>query len=165
MEPYCFQGYWCIAGKMTGYCVFECKKKIPPPPKGVAVGILGGQKNKKSGKCHELSRKEKKIWPTPPRLGVKISKVREISWTAEKIDKYFFTPPGGNFRGSKKQVREMSWTAEKSHKKMSSSRNLIQAIYITLPFTLRDWKITHTMYTTTIFHNHFYFITTSPCNG
>ena len=49
---------------------------------------------------------QKKIWPTPPRgvggLGVKISKVREISWTAEKIDKYFFTPPpGGNFRGQK----------------------------------------------------------------
>ena len=66
---------------MTGYCVFECKqiglkrdlrcintcksgdgsylKKLTSPPKGggVEVGILGGQKINKSGKCHELPRK------------------------------------------------------------------------------------------------------------
>ena len=29
-------------------------------PRGVEVGILGGSKNQKSGKCHELSRKSKK---------------------------------------------------------------------------------------------------------
>ena len=46
-------------------------------------------------------------------LGVNISKVREISWTAEKIDKKNVTP-SGNFRGvNKSKVRETSWTAEK----------------------------------------------------
>ena len=30
------------------------RKFTPPPPKGVAVGILGGQKSRK---CHELPRK------------------------------------------------------------------------------------------------------------
>ena len=30
------------------------KRKFTPPPKGVAVGILGGQKSRK---CHELPRK------------------------------------------------------------------------------------------------------------
>ena len=62
--------------------------------------------------------------PTPGvgGLGVKISKVREISWTAEKIDKYFFYPPRWEFLGVKKtKVREMSWTAEKSHKKIPVS--------------------------------------------
>ena len=28
MEPYCFLGYWCLAGKSTGYCAFECKKGL-----------------------------------------------------------------------------------------------------------------------------------------
>ena len=43
--------------------------------------------------------------PTPGGggLGVKIStKVREISWTAEKIDKYFFTPPPVGILGGQK---------------------------------------------------------------
>ena len=25
MEPYCFLGYSCIAGKITGFCTLECK--------------------------------------------------------------------------------------------------------------------------------------------
>ena len=39
-------------------------------------------------------------------LGVNISKVREMSWTAEKIDNLFLPTPhqrSGNFRGSKNQ--------------------------------------------------------------
>ena len=70
------------------------KKKLIPHPRGVKVGILGGSKNQKSGKCHELSRKSIILLPPPHPggsrgggLGVKISKVREISRTAEKIDK------------------------------------------------------------------------------
>ena len=54
------------------------------------MGVLGGSKNQqKSGKCHELSRKSIIFVLThvPGVLGVKISKVREISRTAEKIDK------------------------------------------------------------------------------
>ena len=41
--------------------------KFDPPPKGggVEVGIFGGQKNQKSGKCHELSRKKMWTHPTP----------------------------------------------------------------------------------------------------
>ena len=35
MEPYCFLGYWCIAAKMTGYCVFECQQ----------IGIIVGNFN------------------------------------------------------------------------------------------------------------------------
>ena len=52
------------------------------------MGVLGGSKNQKSGKCHELSRKSIIFVLThvPGVLGVKISKVREISRTAEKID-------------------------------------------------------------------------------
>ena len=45
------------------------KKKLPPPhPRGVEVGILGGSKNQKSGKCHELSRKSR-IFFYPPHPG------------------------------------------------------------------------------------------------
>ena len=53
------------------------------------MGVLGGSKNQKSGKCHELSRKSIIFVLThvPGVLGVNISKVREISRTAEKIDK------------------------------------------------------------------------------
>ena len=52
------------------------------------MGVLGGSKNQKSGKCHELSRKSIifVLTQVPGVLGVKISKVREISRTAEKID-------------------------------------------------------------------------------
>ena len=32
-------------------------KKLTPHPRGFEVGILGGSKNQKSGKCNELSRK------------------------------------------------------------------------------------------------------------
>ena len=63
--------------------------------------ILGGSKNQKSGKCHELSRKSI-IFLDPPHpggpgvgggaLGVNISKVREISRTAEKINNKIVTP-------------------------------------------------------------------------
>ena len=37
----------------------------------------------------------------PPRVGVNISKVREISWTAEKIDNIFLPPPVGILGGQK----------------------------------------------------------------
>ena len=67
MEPYCFQGYWCIAGKMTGYCVFECKQNPPPPTKGGRSGNFRGSTK---------------------------SKVREMSWTVQK--KTIYPPhPGG----------------------------------------------------------------------
>ena len=55
------------SGKFHELSRKSIKKIPPPPPKGVAVGILVGQKNQKSGKCHELARKViKKINPTPP---------------------------------------------------------------------------------------------------
>ena len=146
MEPYCFQGYWWIAGKMTRHCDFECKnrsdhdqiwhawadrsgngsylKKIDPQPQGGQSWNFRGSNNQKSGKCHELSRKAIKMSLTHPTpgdsgglrgggLGVNISKVREISWTAEKIDNFFYPHPpsntptkggrSGNCRGSKNQ--------------------------------------------------------------
>ena len=61
----------------------------------ITTGILA--------QCHELPRKSIKIIPPHPLrgwsfLGVKNSKVREISWTAEKIDT-FFNPPVWSFRG------------------------------------------------------------------
>ena len=58
------------------------------------MGVLGGSKNQKSGKCHELSRKSIIFVLThvPGVLGVNISKVREISRTAEKIDKKKLLP-------------------------------------------------------------------------
>ena len=43
------------AGKMV--CV-SVKYRQTWHPRGVEVGILGGQKNQKSGKCHELSIKK-----------------------------------------------------------------------------------------------------------
>ena len=54
------------------------------------MGVLGGSKNQKSGKCHELSINQSIIFVlthVPGVLGVNISKVRKISRTAEKIDK------------------------------------------------------------------------------
>ena len=60
----------------------------PPPPKGVAMGILGGQKNQKSEKCHELPRKvitKNYPHPTPPGVGsfmgknVKCQRFHELS--------------------------------------------------------------------------------------
>ena len=83
------------------------------------MGVLGGSKNQKSGKCHELSRKSIIFVLThvPGVLGVKISKVREISRTAEKIDKKNYcrkkknvttTPPhptaGGGVKGENFKV-------------------------------------------------------------
>ena len=42
-------------------------KKLTPHRRGVEVGILGGSKNQKSGKCHEMSRKSiKQIDPAHP---------------------------------------------------------------------------------------------------
>ena len=100
------------------------------------MGVLGGSKNQKSGKCHELSRKSIIFVLThvPGVLGVKISKVREISRTAEKIDKKNYcrkkkknvttTPPhptgmgwgkGENFKVTKHQLlksisgMQLSW--------------------------------------------------------
>ena len=73
-------------------------KKMDLQPKGVEVGILGGQKINKSGKCHELSRKltHPTLGGVSGGVGVDIAKVREISRTAEKIYKKTFTlPPRG----------------------------------------------------------------------
>ena len=82
--------------KVTSFLSTDCELSINPcsknvynlGPRGVEVGVLGGSKNQKSGKCHELSRKSIIFVLThvPGVLGVKISKVREISRTAEKID-------------------------------------------------------------------------------
>ena len=89
-------------------------KKIypPPPPKGVAVGILGGQKIKSPG--HELSRKSIQFGLNP---GGGCSKGRGGGWGSkfQKFGKFhelfrksitiFLTKGGrsGNFRGSKNQ--------------------------------------------------------------
>ena len=69
----------------------------PPDPKGGARGAFRGSKIQKSGKCHELPRKSiilKKKNPTPggPNgdfRGLAIQKVREMSWTAQKINNLF----------------------------------------------------------------------------
>ena len=61
------------------------------------MGILGGSKNQKSGKCHNCPEK-KLTHPGGSRcwggggVGVNVSKVREISRTAEKIDTKNVTP-------------------------------------------------------------------------
>ena len=69
---------------MTGYVSLNAKKKIPPPTKGgVAVGILGGQKNQKSGKCHELSRK--KLFLTHPTLGGGGVGGKNLHYVTEKL--------------------------------------------------------------------------------
>ena len=47
-------------------CRENRSKNLPPPPKGVAVGILGGLK---TGKCHELSRKSIQIFVYPSHPG------------------------------------------------------------------------------------------------
>ena len=116
-------------------CTNPCKsgdgsylKKLTSPPKGggVEVGILGGQKNQKSGKCHELTRKSIKFVFTHPTPGMgsrgggwgskfqKSGKFHELS--RKSIKKTTPPPPKGgvnffidfldsswNFRGSKKQ--------------------------------------------------------------
>ena len=69
----------------------------PPDPKGGARGAFRGSKIQKSGKCHELPRKsiiKKKNHPTPGGpsgdfRGLAIKKVREMSWTAQKINNLF----------------------------------------------------------------------------
>ena len=78
--------------RSPGWSVLRCCHGITQGqnlgPRGVEVGVLGGSKNQKSGKCHELSRKSIFVLThVPGVLGVNISKVREISRTAEKIDK------------------------------------------------------------------------------
>ena len=82
-----------------------------PTPGGFRGGGGGwGLKFQKSGKFHELSRKsiKKKIYPPPPKgvavgiLGGQKSKVREISWTVQKINTiglYPSHPGGGSSRG------------------------------------------------------------------
>ena len=65
------------------------KKLPPPPPKGVAVGILGGQKIKSPGNVMNCPENQYNLFlPIPPGgggssrgggWGVKISKVRSIS--------------------------------------------------------------------------------------
>ena len=87
----------------TSFLSTDCELNINPcsknvynlGPRGVEVGVLGGSKNQKSGKCHELSRKSIIFVLThvPGVLGVNIStKVREISRTPEKIDKKKLLP-------------------------------------------------------------------------
>ena len=105
--------------------------KLTPHPRGVEVGILGGSTNQKSGKCHELSRKKMLTHPGGPGVGgggvgVNVSKVREISRTADKIDTKNLTPTpplptggggvrGENFKVTKHQVlksisgMQLSW--------------------------------------------------------
>ena len=69
----------------------------PPDPKGGARGAFRGSTIQKSGKCHELPRKsiiKKKKHPTPGGpsgdfRGLAIQKVREMSWTAQKINNLF----------------------------------------------------------------------------
>ena len=69
----------------------------PPDPKGGARGAFGESKIQKSGKCHELPRKSiilKQNHPTPGDpsgdfRGLAIQKVREMSWTAQKINNLF----------------------------------------------------------------------------
>ena len=76
----------------SGKCHELSRKSInlflPNPPRGVPGGGGWGSKNQKSEKCHELSRKSINLFlPNPSRgvpgggggLGVKISKVREMS--------------------------------------------------------------------------------------
>ena len=92
MEPCCFQGYWCIAGKMTGYCVFECKK----------IGLKRDLRC--TNPCKSGDGSYLKKLTSPPKgaskwefSGVRKSKVREISWTVQKINNICFYPshPGG----------------------------------------------------------------------
>ena len=64
-------------------------KKLTHPTPGGHMGVFRGQKNQKSGKWHELPRKH--IFVISPGGGeevleVNILKVREISWTAQKIN-------------------------------------------------------------------------------
>ena len=91
------------------------KNLTHPTPRG-SHGGFGGSKIQKSGKCHVLSRESiTNLPPPPPHPGVggfrvTISKVREISWTAEKIDTFFLSPHptplvgGGSFRGQNLKV-------------------------------------------------------------
>ena len=81
------------------------------------MGILGGQKIKSPGNVMNCPENQYNLFlPIPPGGGVpgggvggvKISKVRSISLTVEKIDKKKVYPPtkggrSGNFRGSKVQ--------------------------------------------------------------
>ena len=71
----------------------------PPDPRGVPGGILGGQQFKSPGNvmnCPEFFF----FLKTPPHpreskwgfLGVQNSKVRKMSWTAQKINNLFLTP-------------------------------------------------------------------------
>ena len=105
---------------MMGYCVFECKKN-PPPTKGGCSGNFKGSKNQKSGKCHELSRNIY-IFFDPPHPFQKSGKFHELP--RKSINIFLPPPPGGNFRGSKKQ---------KSGKCRERPRKVIKSIFILLP--------------------------------
>ena len=89
------------------------KRKFTPPPKGVAVGILGGQKSRK---CHELSRKSINLFlPIPPGggfqgggggWGLKFQKSGKFHELSRKSIKKFTPPPteggrSGNLGGQK----------------------------------------------------------------
>ena len=70
------------------------------------MGILGGSKNKKSGKCHELSRKSvKKIDPDHPGgpggWGSKIKKCGTFHELTRKSITKKFHPPGAILGGEK----------------------------------------------------------------
>ena len=73
-------------------------KKLTPHPRGVEVGILGGSKNQKSGKCDEMSIKSIKqlTQPTPGGWGSKIKKGGKFH---ELPRKSILKKSGGNFRG------------------------------------------------------------------
>ena len=68
-----------------------------PTPRGGARGAFRGSKIQKYGKCHELPRKSIIKTKKPPDSrgpggdfkGLAIQKVREMSWTAEKINNLF----------------------------------------------------------------------------
>ena len=95
----------------------------PPPPKGVAVGILGGQKIKSPGNVMNCPENQYNLFlPIPPGGGEfqgggvgggsTFQKSGQFHELSRKSIKRKFTPPptkggrSGNFRGSK--VQEMS---------------------------------------------------------
>ena len=89
---------WIDMGLIRTYFFFD-----PPDPRRGARGDFRGSKIQKSRKCHEQPRKSincsLKKKPTSPHptpggpsgdfRGLAIKKVREISWTAQKINNLF----------------------------------------------------------------------------
>ena len=71
-------------------------KKLTPHPRGVELGILGGSKNQKSGKCHELSRKYVSfVSPPTPSHGVGGLTFQSKSGKRHELPRklIFFKPP------------------------------------------------------------------------